>query len=238
MASLERAARSAVRQECSTFARRGTSTAACGRSRARTRERTCSSPCASSRRRRAPGSRSTSPRCRGPSRARAGRAVCSASRAIPRSSSTEPTTRPARAPSPRTSRAGPPFVLLFGAMSDKDVRGLARALFPLARAVVLTRPRIARAAPPDDLARRAGRARAPGAPRPDRRAGARAGPPPRTRKRPRHGRRRGGEPLPSRRGDGDPRAREETQAWQARGQILILGRPQRAGVALPRSPRK
>ena len=47
-------------------------------------------------------------------------------------------------------------MLLFGAMSDKDVRGLAAPLFPLARAVVLTRPRIARAASPDELARRAG----------------------------------------------------------------------------------
>jgi dihydrofolate synthase / folylpolyglutamate synthase len=54
-------------------------------------------------------------------------------------------------------RGGPPFVLVFGAMSDKDVRGLAGELFPLAAAVVLTRPRIARAATPDELARRAGR---------------------------------------------------------------------------------
>ncbi len=53
--------------------------------------------------------------------------------------------------------SGPPFVLLFGAMSDKDVRGLARALFPLASEVVLTTPRIARAATPAALARRAGR---------------------------------------------------------------------------------
>jgi len=52
---------------------------------------------------------------------------------------------------------GPPFVLVFGAMSDKDVRGLAGELFPLAAAIVLTRPRIARAATPDELARRAGR---------------------------------------------------------------------------------
>ena len=51
---------------------------------------------------------------------------------------------------------GPPFVLVFGAMSDKDVRGLAQALFPLAAAVVLTTPRIARAASPGTLARRAG----------------------------------------------------------------------------------
>jgi dihydrofolate synthase/folylpolyglutamate synthase len=47
-------------------------------------------------------------------------------------------------------------VLLFGAMSDKDVKALAGELFPLAVEVVLTRPRIARAATPLDLARRAG----------------------------------------------------------------------------------
>ena len=52
--------------------------------------------------------------------------------------------------------AGPPFVLLFGAMSDKDVPTVAQALFPLARAVVLTRPKIPRAATPDELASRAG----------------------------------------------------------------------------------
>jgi dihydrofolate synthase/folylpolyglutamate synthase len=54
-------------------------------------------------------------------------------------------------------RQGPPVVLLFGAMSDKDVAGLARELFPLAKAVVLTRPRVPRAATPDELARRTGR---------------------------------------------------------------------------------
>jgi dihydrofolate synthase/folylpolyglutamate synthase len=54
-------------------------------------------------------------------------------------------------------RARRPFVLLFGAMEDKDVRGIARALFPLAAALVLTRPRVARAASPRLLARRAGR---------------------------------------------------------------------------------
>ena len=54
-------------------------------------------------------------------------------------------------------RGEPSFVLVFGAMADKDVRGLARELFPLAAAVVLTRPRIARAATPEDLRRRAGR---------------------------------------------------------------------------------
>jgi len=52
--------------------------------------------------------------------------------------------------------SGPPFVLLFGAMSDKDIPSVAQALFPLARAVVLTRPKIARAATPDELAARAG----------------------------------------------------------------------------------
>jgi len=52
---------------------------------------------------------------------------------------------------------GPPFVLLFGAMADKDVPGLAHELFPGARAIVLTRPRVSRAAAPEELARRAGR---------------------------------------------------------------------------------
>jgi dihydrofolate synthase/folylpolyglutamate synthase len=47
-----------------------------------------------------------------------------------------------------------PFVLLFGVMADKDVRGLAQELFPLARAVVLTRSRIARAAAPEEIAAR------------------------------------------------------------------------------------
>ncbi len=54
-------------------------------------------------------------------------------------------------------RDGPPFVLVFGAMTDKDVRGIARELFPLASEIVLTRPRVSRAAAPDELARRAGR---------------------------------------------------------------------------------
>ncbi|HEX9185510.1 MAG TPA: cyanophycin synthetase, partial [Vicinamibacteria bacterium] len=52
-------------------------------------------------------------------------------------------------------RGGPPLVLLFGAMSDKDIPALAGALFPLAAEVVLTRPRIDRAATPDEIARRA-----------------------------------------------------------------------------------
>jgi len=49
-----------------------------------------------------------------------------------------------------------PFVLVFGAMRDKDIAGMARVLFPLARAVVLTRPRVDRAATPAEIARRAG----------------------------------------------------------------------------------
>jgi dihydrofolate synthase/folylpolyglutamate synthase len=56
----------------------------------------------------------------------------------------------------RALAAGPPHVLLFGAMSDKDVRGLARALFPAATGIVLTRPRVSRAATPAELARRIG----------------------------------------------------------------------------------
>jgi dihydrofolate synthase/folylpolyglutamate synthase len=47
-------------------------------------------------------------------------------------------------------------VLLFGAMADKDVEAMAEALFTRARAVVLTRVGMERAASPDELARRAG----------------------------------------------------------------------------------
>jgi dihydrofolate synthase/folylpolyglutamate synthase len=47
-----------------------------------------------------------------------------------------------------------PYVLLFGAMADKDVGGMARALFPPAAAIVLTRPRGRRAAGPRALLRR------------------------------------------------------------------------------------
>jgi dihydrofolate synthase / folylpolyglutamate synthase len=63
----------------------------------------------------------------------------------------------ARALAAHLAGRGEPFVLLFGAMADKDVRGLARELFPPAAAIVLTRPRISRAAAPEELARRAGR---------------------------------------------------------------------------------
>ncbi len=52
-------------------------------------------------------------------------------------------------------KGGRPFVLLFGAMADKDVRGLARELFPLAAEIVLTRPRVSRAASANEIARRA-----------------------------------------------------------------------------------
>jgi dihydrofolate synthase/folylpolyglutamate synthase len=47
-------------------------------------------------------------------------------------------------------------VLLFGAMADKDVEAMAEALFPRARAVVLTRVGMDRAASPEEIARRAG----------------------------------------------------------------------------------
>ncbi|HUG53318.1 MAG TPA: cyanophycin synthetase, partial [Vicinamibacteria bacterium] len=57
-------------------------------------------------------------------------------------------------------RDGPPFVLVFGAMADKDVAAMGRALFPLARLVVLTRVPDARAASPDEIVRRVGRAAA------------------------------------------------------------------------------
>jgi dihydrofolate synthase/folylpolyglutamate synthase len=45
-----------------------------------------------------------------------------------------------------------PFALLFGVMADKDVRGIARPLFPRAAAIVLTRPRVRRAASPRAIA--------------------------------------------------------------------------------------
>ena len=56
----------------------------------------------------------------------------------------------------RHLRQGPPFVLVFAAMADKDVAAMARSLFPLARAVVLTRVAQKRAAPTRTLAARIG----------------------------------------------------------------------------------
>jgi dihydrofolate synthase/folylpolyglutamate synthase len=53
-------------------------------------------------------------------------------------------------------RAEPPFVLLFGAMEDKDVAVVGRALFPLALAVVVTRAPDARGATPADVIARVG----------------------------------------------------------------------------------
>src|SRR5205814_10514672 len=44
-----------------------------------------------------------------------------------------------------------PFVLLFGVLRDKDYADMARILFPLARAVVVTRPPGGRAASIDDI---------------------------------------------------------------------------------------
>jgi dihydrofolate synthase/folylpolyglutamate synthase len=52
----------------------------------------------------------------------------------------------------------PRFVLLFGAMADKDVESMSAALFPLARAVVLAGLAEPRAASPAELARRSGSA--------------------------------------------------------------------------------
>ncbi|MGH9441046.1 MAG: bifunctional folylpolyglutamate synthase/dihydrofolate synthase [Thermoanaerobaculia bacterium] len=47
----------------------------------------------------------------------------------------------------------PPFDLLFGAMEDKDIAGIAQALFPLARRIILTAPAVGRAASPESLQR-------------------------------------------------------------------------------------
>jgi dihydrofolate synthase/folylpolyglutamate synthase len=57
-------------------------------------------------------------------------------------------------------RGQPPFVLVFGAMADKDVGEMGRVLFPLAREVVLTRAPGTRAAAPDEIVRRVGEAAA------------------------------------------------------------------------------
>ncbi len=53
-------------------------------------------------------------------------------------------------------RSRRPFILVFGMMADKDVAAAARSLFPLARRVILTRPRMRRAATPAQNRRRAG----------------------------------------------------------------------------------
>ena len=47
-----------------------------------------------------------------------------------------------------------PFVLVFGAMADKDIAGMAETLFPLAQKIILTRPATARAATPEEIAAR------------------------------------------------------------------------------------
>ncbi len=92
-----------------------------------------------------------------PSPARAGRVACSGSRVTP-PLLLDGAHNPAGARALAAHLAGgPPFVLVFAAMADKDVRGLARALFPLASGIVLTTPRVSRAASPAALARRAGR---------------------------------------------------------------------------------
>jgi dihydrofolate synthase / folylpolyglutamate synthase len=44
-----------------------------------------------------------------------------------------------------------PVVLVFAAMKDKDIRGMTRALFPLCRAVVLTRVPYKRSAAPEEI---------------------------------------------------------------------------------------
>jgi len=53
-------------------------------------------------------------------------------------------------------RSRGPFVLVFGAMGDKDLGELAGVLFPLASDIVLTRAAIERAATPEEIALRAG----------------------------------------------------------------------------------
>jgi dihydrofolate synthase/folylpolyglutamate synthase len=55
-------------------------------------------------------------------------------------------------------RGQEPFVLVFAAMADKDIRAMGRTLFPLAREIVLTRVPGKRAAAPDAIASRVGAA--------------------------------------------------------------------------------
>ena len=55
----------------------------------------------------------------------------------------------------------PPFVLVFGAMADKDIAAVGRRLFPLAQAVVVTQAPGERAATPVDIAARVGPMAAP-----------------------------------------------------------------------------
>jgi dihydrofolate synthase/folylpolyglutamate synthase len=62
----------------------------------------------------------------------------------------------ARALSHELQVRGRRFVLLFGAMADKAVEEMAQALFPQSEAVILTAPRMPRAAAPEALAARAG----------------------------------------------------------------------------------
>lgn len=50
----------------------------------------------------------------------------------------------------------PPFVLLFGAMRDKNLEAVGATLFPLAAQVVLTNAGTGRAASPEEIARRVG----------------------------------------------------------------------------------
>jgi dihydrofolate synthase/folylpolyglutamate synthase len=51
---------------------------------------------------------------------------------------------------------GRKMVLVMGIMADKDLEGIMRPLLPLASEVILTAPDYGRAAPPEELARRAG----------------------------------------------------------------------------------
>ena len=155
-----------------------------------------------------------------------GRLECDA-RLIPRSSSTAPTTPPARAPSPRTFAGGP---------ADRPrLRGDVRQGRARPRARALPAGRRGRPHAAAHRARRdAGRARPPGRPprrpRPppaERRPRSRPGPTPRARARADDDGRGGGEPLPRRRRQGG--------SWSGRPEATA--RPQRAGTPSS-TPRK
>ena len=111
-------------------------TAGCGRCQARTSATTCSSRSVCWRPPQRRGSPGSARRCRPPSRGRAGPDGSRASRGTP-ALLLDGAHNPAGARALAGHlRDGPPFVLVFGAMADKDVRGLARELFPLASGIV------------------------------------------------------------------------------------------------------
>ena len=175
---------------------------------------------------RVPGGRRAHPLAGPP---RAGR------RAIPRSSSTAPTTPPARARSPRTSRGGPALRPALRRHEPTRTCAASRGSCSRSRSPSCSRGHGSpRAATPDELRARAGslaaevhledRVSRALAPRPPAGAGARSRRP--RPGRPAHDRGRGRQPLPGRRGQGAPAAgaRARADAWPQRADRRRAGR--------------